>query len=145
MMMILKMMTGICIGRWKFVFITEDPLGPLKPRKCSAILLVGYSFWYTTAMLVTQVTVFVQHRNPGNACYCYWYNTAVLVTQSQMELYSVMYQGLANHDVKPLWSRIGLLSRILESLIGNHIRCFRFYPIFSDFFRFLDFSQLLDF
>ena len=75
------------------------------PRKCSAILLVGYSFWYTTAMLVTQVTVFVQHRNPGNTCFCYWYNTAVLVTQSQMELYSVMYQGLANLDVKPMIKR----------------------------------------
>ena len=92
-MMILKMMTGICIGRWKFVFITVDPLGSLKPRKCSAILLVGYSFWYTNAMLVTQVTVFVQHCNSGNTCYCYWYSTAILVTQSQMELHSVMYQG----------------------------------------------------
>ena len=92
-------------GRWKFTFITEYPLGPLKPRKCSAILLVGYIFRYTTAMLKTQVTVVVQHCNSGIACYCYWYNTAVLVTQSQMELYSMMYQGLANLDVKPIWSR----------------------------------------
>ena len=53
-------------------------------------------------MLETHVTVFVQHRNSGNTCYCYWYNTAVLVTQSQMELHSVMYQGLANLDVKPI-------------------------------------------
>ena len=44
----------------------------------------------------------VHHRNSGNTCYCYWYNTAVLVTQSQMELYSMMYQGLANLDVKPI-------------------------------------------
>ena len=43
----------------------------------------------------------VHHCNARNACYCYWYNTAVLVTQSQMELHSVMYQGLANLDVKP--------------------------------------------
>ena len=50
-----------------------------------------------------EVTVFVQHRNSDNACYCcYWYNKAVLVTQSQMELYLVMYQGLANLDVKPI-------------------------------------------
>ena len=53
-------------------------------------------------MLETHVTVFVQHRNSGNTCYCYWYNTAVLVTQSQMELHSVMYQGLTNLDVKPI-------------------------------------------
>ena len=99
------LLPGICNGRWKFTFITEYPLGPLKPRKCSAILLVGYIFRYTTAMLKTQVTVVVQHCNSGIACYCYWYNTAVLVTQSQMELYSMMYQGLANLDVKPIWSR----------------------------------------
>ena len=110
MMMILKMMTASWNLHWQMKIHLYYrgpawPLGPLKPRKCSAILLVGYSFWYTTAMLVTQVTVFVQHRNSGNACYCYWYNTAVLVTQSQMELYSVMYQGLANLDVKPMIKR----------------------------------------
>ena len=79
--------------------------GPAWAAEASQMLrnpLGRLQFWYTTAMLVTQVTVFVQHRNSGNAYFCYWYNTAVLVTQSQMELYSVMYQGLANLDVKPI-------------------------------------------
>ena len=87
---------------WRFDF--QKNIFPII-GKCSAILLVGYIFRYTTAMLKTQVTVVVQHCNSGIACYCYWYNTAVLVTQSQMELYSMMYQGLANLDVKPIWSR----------------------------------------
>ena len=99
--MILKIMIASWNLRWQMQIrlYYRGPAWAAEARKCSAILLVRYSIWYSVYQ--------VHHRNARiNASYSiwytiamlvlmqvtiFWYTTAMLVTQSQIDLFSVMY------------------------------------------------------